>query len=85
MESVTMILSDTEWIQLIRRLTADQQRALLNLLETVTPPASTDLTAIDVLTLEQYRSLSRLFDEQASQEIRQALQDLEQIDLEQWA
>ncbi len=80
-----MILSDTEWIQLIRRLTADQQRALLNLLETVTPPASTDLTAIDVLTLEQYRSLSRLFDEQASQEIRQALQDLEQIDLEQWA
>lgn len=80
-----MIMSDREWISRIRQLTADQQAALMRLIEAFASPPHHEPIAPPSPQSNQLRLLIGLFDEQSSREIKQAVQDLEQVDLDQWA
>lgn len=77
-----MVLSDRDWISRIRRLTDDQQAALMRLIEAF---AASEQHVPTEPSREPLRLLIGLFDEQSSQQIKHAIQDLEQVDLDQWA
>lgn len=73
-----MILSDAEWLARLRRLTHQQQSAVITYIDSL--PAESEPAADENPLL----SLVGLFDPQSLAEMEAAIRDCERIDLDEW-